>query len=347
MRTLTNKRPTIADVARQANVSTATVSRALQTPDLVSESTRKVVFDVVAQTGYRVNTAAKMLRQNRSGTLLVILPDIANPFFSEILSGIEDAATEQNHTILIGNTNGQDFRARDLLENLRNGRADGALLLNGNLPLPPEEISTLSLISISENIPGIDISHVGTDNVRASADATQHLIDLGHKRIIHFCGPEGNVLSVQRMKGYETAMQSAGLQDEIRYFPCGFTIDAGQNSARQMLSQEIAPTAIVCANDAAAMGTIAALQDQGISVPENISVIGFDDIAFASIFSPPLTTISQQRKEIGRQATYLLLDLIKELPHQTKNVVVEHSLVQRASTAAPKSRKPNPITFPS
>lgn len=337
MRLLTNKRPTIADVARQANVSTATVSRALQNPDLVSETTRKLVFDVVARTGYRANTAAKMLRQNRAGTLLVVLPDIANPFFSEILSGIEDAATEQNHTILIGNTNGQESRARDLLENLRNGRADGALLLNGKIPLSPDEIAMLSLVSISEDIPGADISHVGTDSVHACADATRHLIELGHKRIMHFCGPEGNVLSLQRSLGYQTAMTDAGLEANIQLLPCGFTVDAGQASAMQLLNYRTAPTAIVCASDEAAMGAITTLRAHEISVPDDISVVGFDDIAFASIFSPPLTTINQQRKVLGRKATLLLLDLIGGASLRTENVVVEHTLIERGSTARPKT----------
>lgn len=337
MKSLLNKRPTIADVARQANVSTATVSRALQTPELVSESTRNQVIEVVARTGYRANTAAKMLRQNRSRTLLVMLPDIANPFFSEILSGIEDAATEQNHTILIGNTNGKESRARDLLENLRNGRADGALLLNGDIPLSTDEIAALSLVSISENIPGVNISHVGTDNVKASSDATQHLIDLGHKRIAHLCGPEGNVLSLQREQGYQAAMKSAGLQAEIKSQPCGFTVDAGQAAAMELLDHQPVPTAIFCANDATAMGAITALLREGLRVPDDISVVGFDDIAFASIFSPPLTTISQQRKELGQRAALLLLDSIRGSSSEPRNIVIDHTLIQRASTSKPNT----------
>ena len=326
------KRPTIADVAQQSNVSTATVSRALQNPELVSESTRKLVFDAVEQTGYRVNTVAKMLRQNRSGTLLVMLPDIANPFFSEILSGIEDAATEKNHTILIGNTNGLDNHARDLLEYLRNGRADGALLLNGSIPLPPNEIASLALVSISETIPNVDISHVGTDNVRATADATQHLIDSGHKRIAHFCGPEGNVLLHQRRQGYEIAMKAAGLESNIQCVTCGFTVEDGQSASMRMLNSKTIPSAIVCPSDTAAMGAVTALRTKGISVPQDISIIGFDDIEFASLFSPPLTTIRQQRKEMGRQATTLLLELISGAARKTENVVTEHILVKRNST---------------
>jgi len=340
MRKFSDKRPTIADVAREANVSTATVSRALQNPELVSETTRKLVFAVVAKTGYRANTAAKMLRQNRSGTLLVVLPDIANPFFSEIMSGIEDTATEHSHTILIGNTNGDESRARDLLGNLRNGRADGALLLNGSLPLRAEEIKSLPLVSISEKIPDADISHVGTDSVSATFDATQHLIDQGHMRIGHYSGPEGNILTAERRKGYEAAMTSAGLERNIQIFPCGFTVESGQTTAVDMMAEGKCPTGLVCASDEAAMGAISSFREHGRSVPEDISVVGFDDILFAGIFSPPLTTIRQNRKEIGQRATEMLLNLIQGTAPQTETIVVPHSLIERDSAGAYTGRRP-------
>lgn len=331
MRKPLTKRPTITDVALLANVSTATVSRALQNPKLVSQKTRKQVFDVVAKTGYRPNTAAKMLRQSRSNTLLVILPDIANPFFAEILSGIEDVATGLKFTILIGNTNGDETRTRDLLSNLQNGRADGALLLNGQLPFEAEEIADFALVSLSEEITNVQVPHVGTDNVAASHDATHHLIDLGHKRIVHFSGPKGNVLTTTRQSGYESAMRKAGLEDYIQIVACGFTFEEGQKSAEALLQTSSIPEAIVCASDIAAMGTISELNRQGHNVPETISVVGFDDISFASLFSPPLTTIRQDRREIGSRATQMLIGLIQGAQDCPDQIVVDHNLVQRSS----------------
>ncbi len=202
MKTLLDRRPTIADVAQLAKVSTATVSRALQTPEIVSESTRAAVMDAVQATGYRGNSVAKMLRQNRSGAILVLLPDLANPFFSEILSGIDEVATESRYTILVGNTfRDTGDKTRALLDNLWNGRADGGLLLNGALPHALPKRAEAPLISISEAIPGAGIPHVGTDNVQAARDATRHLIDLGHRRIGFISGPTGNVLSQARRDG--------------------------------------------------------------------------------------------------------------------------------------------------
>lgn len=328
------KRPTISDVARLAHVSTATVSRALQNPDMVSDETRKKVFEIVTQTGYRANTAARILRQNRASTLLVMLPDIANPFFSEILSGIEDAATEHNFTILIGNTNGEEARAQDLLGSLRNGRADGALLLNGKLPLHPDEIATLPLVSISETIPNTKIGHVATDSVAATYEATQHLIDLGHKRIVHLSGPQGNVLTQERSEGYELAMRAAGLGDHIKIIPCGFTVEDGQRSVACMLRMHSIPDAITCASDVAAMGAIVELRNRGITVPDKVSVVGFDDIEFAKIFAPPLTTIRQNRKELGRRATLMLLGLINGTILEAENIVIGHMLIRRGSAIA-------------
>lgn len=333
------RRPTIADVARLANVSTATVSRALQTPELVSQKTRKTVFDIVAKTGYRPNTAAKILRQNRAQTLLVILPNIANPFFSEILSGIEDVATEHKFTILIGNANEDESRTKELLANLRNGRADGALLLNGTLPMAADELADLALVSISEKITSARVPHVGTDSIAASRDATTHLIGLGHKRIVHLRGPTGNILTSERQEGYEQAMKAAGLEAFIKVLACGFGLEDGKSAAEALTKSGPLPDALVCASDVAAMGAISELLRRGVNVPDDLSVVGFDDISFADIFSPPLTTIRQERREIGRLATRMLLGILQGT-FDGEDKVVGHNIIQRASS---KPRNGNTI----
>ncbi|MBO6815837.1 MAG: LacI family DNA-binding transcriptional regulator [Rhizobiaceae bacterium] len=330
------KRPTISDVAKLAKVSTATVSRALQTPDLVSQSTRDQVLDAVKRTNYRINSAAKMLRQNRAATLLVLLPDIANPFFSEILSGIEDIATERDHTILIGNTNGEEARTHDLLDLLQCGRADGALLLNGALALPPDEVEALALISISAEIPVANISHVGIDNVGALQEITNHLISLGHRNIVHICGPAGNILSSQRRTGYEQAMLDSGLGEYNRTISGGFTVQDGKAAVGELLKSGDLPTALVCANDDAAIGAILELKQNGLSVPQDVSVSGFDDVPIASLFSPAITTIRQRRKEIGQQAARLLFEELSASAMKPQKLMVDHELVLRDSTCAPR-----------
>ncbi|WP_180884456.1 LacI family DNA-binding transcriptional regulator [Ruegeria sp. THAF57] len=331
------KRPTVRDVARVAGVSTATVSRALQSPDIVSKKTRDAVFAAVSETGYSVNTAAQMLRRNRSGTVLVILPDISNPFFSKILSGIEEVATRASLTILIGNTNGDDARYANILENLRNGRADGALILNGTAPPDGMLPEGTPIVSISERPEGAGYAHVGTDNQKAAFDATQYLLAQGHQRIAHVTGPEGNALTKDRRAGYIEAMTEAGLTDQICTIPGGFTYGDGERAADHLFAQHPDTTAAFCANDESAMGVIRGLQRQGYSVPGEISVMGFDDVPFSRIFQPELTTVHQARNLIGQRAMEILLDLLEDNTAPAELMYLGHTIVTRNSVARPRS----------
>lgn len=328
------KRPTVRDVAEVARVSSATVSRALQSPNVVSEKTRKIVLDAVEKTGYSINTAAQMLRRNRSGTILVILPDIANPFFSKLLSGIEQVATRENLTILIGNTNGSDERFAKILENLRNGRADGALLLNGRSPDPKTLQYNPAIVTISERIANSDLPHVGTDNEQAAFDATNYLLSLGHRFIVHVAGPKSNQLTEDRRAGYSRAMRKAGLGELSREFSGGFSFESGQQAAVEILKTHSNTTAVFCTNDESAMGVIREMQDQGYNVPEDYSVMGFDDIPFSRIFQPALTTIHQARAKIGVQAIETLLTLIDGDTTDHSKIFVPHEVVVRNSTAS-------------
>ncbi len=330
------KRPTVRDVARVAGVSTATVSRALQSPNIVSKKTRDAVFAAVSETGYSVNTAAQMLRRNRSGTVLVILPDISNPFFSKILSGIEEVATRANLTILIGNTNGDDARYAKILENLRNGRADGALLLNGAAPPKGTLPEGIPAISISERFEDAGYPHVGTDNQKAAFDATRYLIDQGHTKIAHITGPEGNILTRDRLSGYVQAMTAAGLSDHIRSIPGGFTYADGERAAQHLVNDWPDATAAFCANDESAMGLIRGLQHRGFAVPDQISVMGFDDVPFSRIFQPELTTVHQARNLIGQRAMEMLLELLEDSTASAEAVFLDHTIVTRNSVGRPK-----------
>lgn len=337
------KRPTISDVARLAEVSTATVSRALQDPKKVSELTRQKVFDAVSKTGYRINRVAQMLRQNRSGTVLVVVPEIEDASFAEILSGIEATATEANYNIIIGNTAGRAQRAKDLLTYLTNGRADGALLLNCDIPDAKFEPGDLPIVSVAKEIPETNFPHVGIDNTRAASDITQFLIDLGHKRISHIAGNPGNILSQQRRLGYENAMDTAGLKNLIQVFEGGVTTDASKTASEAILSLQERPSAVVCASDELAMGLISVLQENGLKVPEDISVTGFGNIAFTSMFSPALSTIHQSGKEIGQRAMTLLMEVMAGSKNHPPYVRVEHDLVARQSSQPLNAQGSKPV----
>lgn len=340
------KRPTIGDVAELAGVSTATVSRTLHTPDVVSESARKAVMEAVRRTGYTQNAAAQILRQQRAKAVLVLVPDIGNTFFSEILAGIERVASAAGLTILIGDTANDPQREEDFLRYLRNGRADGVLLLNGRLP--PSMLAELDsrggrpppMVTISEALDRQVVPHVGIDNVAAARAAVRHLLDLGHRRIAHLCGPASNILTRQRLAGYRQALAAAGLGGEAEILLEGdFTAESGGLAALRFLELPARPTAIFCSNDEMAMGLISELHARGVSVPCDLSVVGFDDIVFAKTYIPALTTIHQPRLEVGEKAMQTLLSLLDGTAAlEADEAQLEYQLVVRDSTAAPVAR---------
>jgi LacI family repressor for deo operon, udp, cdd, tsx, nupC, and nupG len=339
------KRPTIGDVARLAGVSTATVSRALHSPEVVSEAARNAVLEAVRNTGYTQNTAAQSLRQRRAKAVLVLVPDIGNTFFSEILAGIERVASAAGQTILIGDTANDVEREEDFLRYLRNGRADGVLLLNGRLP--PSIVAGLEedigppppMVTISEALDRQVVPHVGIDNVAAAEMAVRHLLDLGHRRIAHLCGPAGNILTRQRLAGYRRAMAAAGVAEADHTLLSGdFTAESGGRAALQLLAMAERPSAIFCSNDEMAMGLISVLHGRGIAVPGDLSVVGFDDIVFAKTYIPALTTIHQPRLAIGERAMQILLGMLDGTSgRDPRTSLLEARLVVRASTAAPRS----------
>jgi LacI family repressor for deo operon, udp, cdd, tsx, nupC, and nupG len=316
-----------------AGVSTATVSRALQSPNIVSQKTRKAVFDAVSETGHSVNTAAQMLPRNRAGTVLVILPDIANPFFSKILSGIDKVATQANLMILIGNTSDENERFSNILKNLRNGRADGALLLN--VRARPTDLlpDGVPILSISERIDNSAIPYVGTDNVKAAYDATTYLLSLGHRSVVHVTGPQGNSLTKDRHDDYAAAMRDPGLDDKSAAVAGGSAFRDGKRATVILLAEHQSSTAAFCANGESAMGVIRGLHEAGVDIPGEYSVMGFDEVPFAAIFQPELTTVHQARNLIGKPAMETLLALLGNNPAPADPAFLAHEIVTRQSTA--------------
>lgn len=308
-------RPTIEDVARIAQVSIATVSRCLHRPEVVSPDTRDRVMAAVAQTGYTLNTAAQGLRQRRSNTVLVVVPDIGNTFFSEVLSGIEAVARAAGLTMLIGDTGFARDREAALVRYLVNGRADGALLLVEPLEdwfqRAENARGVAPVVMISEPGPAAGAVSVGIDNEGAAHAAVRHLIDEGHRRIAHLAGPDNTGLTALRQRGYARALAEAGLVAEAALIlPGDFTLASGRAAFARFATLDPRPTAIFCANDETAMGFVAAAHRVGVRVPEDVSVVGFDDIHFAQGFIPALTTVRQPRAEMGAAAMRLLLDIL-------------------------------------
>jgi len=341
------KTPTIQDVARRANVSTATVSRALSHPERVSAATRARVSEAVRVTGYTLNQTARSLRQRSARTILVALPDIRNPFFSSILDAVEREAARRGYGVLVANLYfGHEtvWRLQDLL---LSNRADGLLLLDGSvdpaqLRLLSEAPFSIPIVLGCEAIPGTDFHTVLTDNAFAAERATRHLIELGHCHIGHIMGPERNVVARDRLAGFTQALERAGLPlNPAWLFRGNFDIESGFAAAARFVAQEGRPTAIFAANDESAIGFLSGVRQHGIDCPRDVSVVGFDDLEVSPHFSPALTTIRQPTETLGRMAAEALIDLIagERAAAAPLRIVLSSELVVRASSGQPPDRQ--------
>lgn len=333
--------PTIQDVARFAEVSTATVSRALSSPERVSEITRARIDEAVRLTGYTPNQSARSLRQKTARTILVALPDIRNPFFSEILDSIEREAACRGYGVLVANRFSGEDSGRRMRDYFLSNRVDGLLLLDGSVDLAQLMVLTgapapVPLVVACEEIPFAPFHTVKTDNVYASERATHHLIALGHTRIGHVRGPEGNVLTAQRETGFTHAMAAAGLEIcDDWMLSGGFEMDGGHAAGHVFARLAERPTALFVANDESAIGFLSALRQHGLECPRDVSIVAFDDLAIASHVQPPLTTMRQPREALGRIAAGALIDVIEG---QTRSrlpmhMVLSSELIIRGSTA--------------
>jgi LacI family repressor for deo operon, udp, cdd, tsx, nupC, and nupG len=329
----------IQDVAKLAAVSTATVSRALATPERVSAKTRARVLEAIAKTGYVPNPAARSLRSQKTHMVLVALPDLANTFFSRILRGIEETLFEAGYGMIISDLDGSPEKEVHFAAFTAAGRVDGAILLNGHLfgqsrvgKGQPAKIN-IPLVALCEAIPGADIPQIEIDNRTAACRMTQYLASLGHRSIAYLSGPAGNVLDHERFRGYREGLETAGLPFDSSLVLAGdYTIGSGVAAGQDVVARSKRPTAVFCTSDEMAIGLMRTLLSAGLRVPEDISVAGFDDIEFAAVTEPPLTTIHQPRRELGQAAASVLIDLLQGRP-TPERIRLETELVIRDSVA--------------
>jgi LacI family repressor for deo operon, udp, cdd, tsx, nupC, and nupG len=335
---------TIYEVARRAGVSTATVSHILSQPAVVSASTRKRVLDAIERLGYTPNVAAKSLRTARTGKLLVTVPDISNPFFSLILRGIEDAAQREGYAVLLGDTQHDEAREDGYAAMLRRKEADGLIFLGHRLP---KEAAALirsmaphcaPVVNGCEFNPRLGVPSVHIDNAKAASEAMDHLFRLGHRRIAIITGPLVSPLSRDRLRGAMARAKRERAERDVSVMNGDFSIESGAAEGERLLGRRERPTAIFCFNDEMAMGVIQAARRRGLRLPEQLSVVGFDDIRFSSYMDPPLTTISQPMRAIGEGTVRLLLEVINGDIATPESVTLPHTLVVRSSTAPPRGR---------
>jgi LacI family repressor for deo operon, udp, cdd, tsx, nupC, and nupG len=328
----------MADVARMAGVTTATVSRSLAGSSLVTAETRQKIDAAVKATGYVVNQAARNLREQRSRQVLVALPNIANPFYSDVVLGIEEAAAAAGFAVLLANTANRPDGEHKLARHFLTGAVDGLLLQTGRLPAELASIADLSrkAIAVANRIPGSGITSVGIDEVSAAREAVAHLTSLGHRRIAHIGGPP-NINTDDREQGYREALAAVRRRADDSLVRFGDnSIESGRLAALGMLTADKRPTAIFCGNDEMAIGAIIAAKSLGLEVPADLSIVGFDDIGIAAFYDPPITTVRQPRYEIGRTAMTELLALLEGKRAKVGlKLVLKHRLIVRQSTGAP------------
>jgi LacI family repressor for deo operon, udp, cdd, tsx, nupC, and nupG len=335
----------IQDVAKVAGVSTATISRTLSNPSVVSKATREAVLEAVKVTGYRVNRAARNLRTRKSNTILVLLPDIGNPFFSQILQGIQKVLSPRGFSMLIAETGQISAAGEHLIDYFDDGRADGMIVFDGGLDRDVardliEAPQRNQIVFACEWLNNADFPSVRSANRRGAVEAVNHLIELGHKKIAHIKGPEGNVLTDARFESYVKALEENNIPiREDWIFAGDFQLNSGRDVARQILKLDEKPTAIFCASDQIACALISEFSKNNVKVPDEMAVIGFDDIELAEHFVPALTTMRQDRLGLGRQAAQILLSrMMNDAEISDSDVIVmDVDLVVRESTAPPKN----------
>jgi LacI family transcriptional regulator len=331
---------TLRDVAVRAGVHPATASRALnpETRILVSEDTARRVLDAAAELGYSPNPVARSLRTRRSHTVGVLIPDLNNPLFPPIVRGLEDRLAAAGYVALIGNTDSDDTRERMVFDQMRARHVDGLVLATARLrhPLLAEASrADLPVVLINRLAQDYSFPSVSVDNERGVRMAVSHLAALGHRRIAHIAGPQEMSTGLSRYRGFVTAMESSGLpvDGELIVFAKSFTVEEGLRCGRILLERGAGCTAIAAGNDMLAVGCYAALDETGLSCPEDISVVGFNDMPFIDRLRPPLTTIRFPHYQVGTEAAQLLLERIAEHSGPVKILYLAPELVIRGSTA--------------
>ncbi len=302
---------TIRDVARVAQVSMSTVSHVINGTRYVAPKTRERVLQAMAELNYSPNRLARSLRNNRTLTLGVLLPNSANPFFAEVLLGIENVCFERGYNIIMGNASDDPQRELEYLQVLLSRQVDGILLIstgayNESLALLASHETPVVMVDRTADIPTVD--EILTANKQGGLLATEYLLGLGHRRIGCITGPSYLTPSAERVEGYAEALEAAGIAVDAALVVNGdFLHESGYRACQQMLALPDPPTAIFACNDLMAVGAICALHEAGLAVPDDVSVVGYDDIPLASYTVPRLTTIAQPAREIGQLAAERLI----------------------------------------
>jgi LacI family transcriptional regulator len=328
----------IKDVAREANVSIATVSRVLNNVDVVNEETKKKVLEAIEKLDYRPNIVARSLKTQRTKTIGIIIPDISNPIYPEIVRGAEDVSNIYQYNIMLCNTDLDPDKEVEYLRVLGEKMVDGVIYISNSLEKNVSKTirdSNTPLVLIETNGRETDFPSVVIDNKQAAIDVVEYLINKGNKRIAYI-GTDKNAInaSALRYKGYKATLEKHGIayDEKLTYF-CKYSLkpEDGYEAMNSILSKTKDIDALFCVNDEIAMGAINALRNNGLEVPRDIDVVGFNDSHGAEFFYPRLTTVAQPLYDIGSVATRMLIKKINNEPQDKSLYVLPYEFVERDS----------------
>ena len=330
---------TVRDVAKLAGVSPITVSRVINNTGYISYETRRRVDGAIQQLGYVPNTLARSLRLSQTNTLALVLTDITNPFWTTVARGVEDAASDAGFNLILCNTDESKVEQDKYLKVLLQKRVDGVLLVPVRCTRETVQVilnQNVPLVVLDRHIPGVEIDSVRCDSEGGGYDLVRLLITQGHRQIVMLSGPQGVSSADDRVAGYQRAMAEAGLDRQIESIFYGeFTQQSGYTMMQQALAAAPRLSAVFAGNNFITIGAFKALRDAGLEVPENIALVGFDDLPVALVIDPFFTVASQPAYQMGKQATELLLARIAgQAPPQYQEIILPTEIIVRRSSGA-------------
>lgn len=324
----------INEVAKAANVSIATVSRALNKSSKVSEDTRIRVQEAAERLNYHPSRAGQSARKQKTHTLLVLVSDIGNPYFSDILFGMDETAQKYGYNLLVVSTYFSETREKKMMKYLDDGTADGAILLASTLPreVIDEYDSRYAIIQCCDYNEESASAHVSIDNYKAARQATEFFLNSGHRRIGMLGISNSFNSSHLRVQAYQDALKKAGIPFEPELLKLGpHTFEFGISATQELLKLGNRPTAVFAASDVLAAGALRALADAGLEAPGDMAVMGFDNINISKMVTPPLSTVAQPMRQIGNTAVETLMDKMKGNP-VISEIYLEHEIILRKTT---------------
>jgi len=326
------------DVAEKAELSVSTVSHVINNTRAVSNESRQRVRSAMEELGYKPNALARSLRRRKTNTVGMIVPDSANPFFAEVARAIEDASFAHNYSVILCNSEGDLEKQQAYTNVLIENRVAGILFVAAGIStelVNDLEQRRVPLVVVDREVPGVEVDTVLTNHDQGGYLATQHLVELGHRRIACIAGNSEVSPSAERVTGYRRSLDANSLAyDENLVVKGNFRYESGFEATTQLLALDAPPSAIFACNDLMAVGCISAASRLGIRVPDELSVVGFDDVRLASFTNPPLTTVAQPIAEIGALATKMLLERMSDLDADSHFERLDTELRVRRSTAA-------------